>query len=125
MPSVPQQRAAIEDVEHGSSRFERWLRVRWVSLAAGVALAEGLLIVLGMLSKTVALIVAAGVVVAYFTVNKRSYSPFSRLVARTAAVSQGLVLFIPLFLFVLEAAAITALVIIGVLAVTALLRRRR
>jgi hypothetical protein len=96
-----------------------------MSLGALIALVEGIFVVAGSLSKWVVAIVALGVLFAYFSASRESFPPTIRIGMRIVAFSQALVVFVPALLFVVEAAAITALVIIAVLALAALTRGRR
>ena len=114
----------IAPIEHGGTPLSRWLQARWLSLGALIALVEGVFVVAGSLSKWVAAIVALGVLFAYFSASRESFSPTVRIGMRIVAFSQALVVFVPALLFVVEAAAITALVVIAVLALAALVRGR-
>src|SRR4051794_1397630 len=96
-------------VEHGDTRLSRWLRARWVSLGAGIALAEGILVIADTIPKWVALVAALALLFGYFSMNRSSLSPELRIGARIVALSQLLVLFVPVLLLVLETAAIIAL----------------
>jgi uncharacterized membrane protein YphA (DoxX/SURF4 family) len=111
-------------VEHGSSRLSRWLQERWLSLAGAIAIAEGIFVLLGPLSQWIALAVAVVLLVAYFRVNRTSFSPGARIAARIVALSQFLVLFVPLLIGLVYAVAIFTLVVVGIVVIAALLRRR-
>ena len=124
MPSFSQQLNAV-DVDHGTSRLTRWLRARWFSLGAWIALAEGILVVAHSLSKVVAIVIALAVLAVYFTTNRSSLPPSARIGARIIAVSQALVLLVPVLLFMLYAAAIVAVAVIAIVALAVLLRERR
>jgi hypothetical protein len=112
------------DIEHGESRATRWLRERWLTVAAGLAIAEGIFIVTGALSKWIAAFVAVALLFAYFT-NRGDLRPASlRIGARTIATSQALVLFVPVLVGILYIGAIVVLAVIAVIALAALLRGR-
>jgi hypothetical protein len=111
-------------VEHGSSSTSRWLHERRISLAIGVAILEGVLIVAGELSKALALIVAIGVVVGYFTLADRLKPGIGREIAWIAALSQAIVMLVPILFIVLSTLAIIGLAVLAVIAVVLLLSRR-
>jgi hypothetical protein len=111
-------------VEHGQSPRTRWLHERRVSLAIGVAILEGILIVAGELSKGLAVIVAIAVVVGYFTLADRLRPGVGREVAWIAAVSQGIVVLVPLLVIVIGTLTLIAIAAIGILALVLLFSRR-
>jgi hypothetical protein len=111
-------------VEHDESRGSRWFHERRISLAIGVAIVEGVLIVAGELSKALALIVAIAVVVGYFTLADRLRPGLGREVAWIAAVSQAIVMLVPLLVIVIGTLTLIAIAVIGVLALVLLFSRR-
>ena len=111
-------------VEHRQSATARWLRERRISLAIGVAILEGILIVAGELSKALALIVAIAVVVGYFTLSDRLRPGTGREIAWIAAASQAIVVLVPVLLLVLSTLAIIGLAVLGLIALAMLLSRR-
>ena len=111
-------------IEHGSTRTSRWLQERWVSIGVAIAIAEGLFIVLGELSKWGAVVVAVILLVAFVRFGRSLQSPTTRVSARIAALSQALVVFVPLLIGLVYAAAIFALVVIAIVALAALFRSR-
>jgi len=111
-------------VEHRESATTRWLRERRISLAIGVAILEGVLIVAGELSKALALIVAIAVVVGYFMLSDRLKPGVGREIAWIAAVSQAIVMLVPLLVFVIGTLTLIAIAVIGVLALVLLFSRR-
>ncbi len=111
-------------VEHDESRGSRWLHERRISLAIGVAIVEGVLIVAGELSKALALIVAIAVVVGYFALADRLRPGVGREVAWIAAVSQAIVMLVPLLVIVIGTLTLIAIAVIGVLALVLLFSRR-
>ena len=104
-------------VEHGQSRSGRWLRENRVRLALGIAVVEGLLVVVDQIDWAPALVVAIAVVVLYFTVGDRIRSDAARQVAWIAAVSQAFVMLVPVLAIVVGT---LALILVGALAVIAL-----
>lgn len=111
-------------VEHGTSSTSRWLHERRISLAIGIAILEGVLIVAGELSKALALIVAIAVVVGYFTLGDRLRQGTGRELAWVAALSQAIVMLVPLLILVLSTLAIIGLAVLAVVAVVLLFSRR-
>jgi hypothetical protein len=111
-------------VEHRESSTTRWLRERRISLAIGVAVLEGILIVAGELSKALAVIVAIAIVVGYFVLSDRLRPGVGREVAWIAAVSQAIVLLVPLLVLVIGTLTLIAIAVIGVLALVLLFSRR-
>ena len=111
-------------VEHRESATARWLRERRISLAIGVAILEGVLIVAGELSKALALIVAIAVVVGYFTLADRLRPGVGREVAWIAAVSQAIVMLVPLLVIVIGTLTLIAIAVIGLIALALLFSRR-
>lgn len=111
-------------VEHRESRHVRWLRDRRISLAIGVAILEGILIVAGELSKALALIVAIAVVVGYFVLSDRLKPGVGREIAWIAAVSQAIVMLVPLLVIVIGTLTLIAIAVIGLIALALLFSRR-
>jgi hypothetical protein len=104
-------------LEHGSSRLGRWLRARRVRIAFWIAVAEGILVVFHAISWWAAIAVAILVVGSWFTFAQRLRSDAARQVGWIAAVSQALVALVPVFVLVVGT---LALIIVGILAVVAL-----
>lgn len=102
-------------IEHGSSRTGRWLRERRIRIALWIAVVEGILIVFHAISWPIALIVAISVGVLYFSAGNRLHSDVAGQVAWIAAVSQALVMLVPVFIV-----GTLALIIVAILAVVAL-----
>jgi hypothetical protein len=111
-------------IEHGSTRTSRWLQERWVSIGVAIAIAEGLFIVLGELSKWGAVVVAVIVLVAFVRFAGSLRGATTRVTARIVALSQALVVFVPLLISLVYVAAIFALVALGVVALAMLFRGR-
>lgn len=104
-------------IEHGTSRTGRWLRERRVRVALWIAVIEGIFIVLHAISWPIALIVAIAVVVLYFSAGNRLTSNAAGQIGWIAAVSQALVMLVPVLLIVVGT---LALIIVGAIAVVAL-----
>jgi hypothetical protein len=111
-------------VEHRQSPSARWLHERRISLAIGVAILEGILIVAGELSKALAVIVAIAVVVGFFTLADRLRPGVGREIAWIAAASQAIVMLVPLLVLVIGTLTLIAIAAIGILALALLFSRR-
>jgi hypothetical protein len=117
------ERGAV--IEHGSSRPGRWLRERRLRIALWVAVIEGIFIVFHQIPVAVAIVVGIAVVVLYFTQGDRLSSATAGQVAWIAAVSQVLVMLVPIFLIVLWSIALLIVAILAVVALMLLFSRRR
>jgi hypothetical protein len=117
------ERGAV--IEHGSSRPGRWLRERRLRIALWVAVIEGIFIVFHQIPVAVAIVVGIAVVVLYFTQGDRLTSDTVGQVAWIAAVSQVLVMLVPIFLVVLWSIALLIVAILAVVALVLLFSRRR
>jgi uncharacterized membrane protein YphA (DoxX/SURF4 family) len=122
MPTFLQQLEA-PPIDAADTRFSRWLRARWLTFGAGVALVEGTLVVAGAVEKWIAFAIACIVLFVYFSAKRERLDPTLRIVFRVVAFSQLLMLAVPLLLAVLTAAAITALVLIALVVAAMLFRR--
>src|SRR4051794_38252122 len=111
MPTFLQQIGATP-LEHDDTRLSRWLRARWVTFGAAIALVEGTLVVAGAVPKWIAFAVACIVLFAYLSANRSRLDPAARIAFRIVAFSQVVMLAVPLLLAVLTAAAIMALVLV-------------
>src|SRR5687768_7418345 len=112
-------------IEHGTSRTGRWLRERRLRIALWIAVTEGILIVLHVISVPIAIVVALAVVVLYFSVGNRLSSDAASQVAWIAAVAQALVMLVPVFLVVLWSVAVFVVVILAIVALVVLFAGRR
>jgi hypothetical protein len=111
-------------VEHRQGPTARWLHERRVSIAIAIAIAEGILIVAGELSKALALVVAIAVVVIYFTAADRLRAGVAREIAWVAAVSQAIVMLVPVLVILVGTLALIGVAILGVIALVLLFSRR-
>ena len=112
-------------IEHGRTASGRWLRERRLKIALGIALVEGILVIVDVIPNSVAIVVGLGVVAFWFFVGRNLPSDFGRQASWTAALSQVFMALVPLLAFVLTALAVVALVVIAVVALFALLADRR
>jgi hypothetical protein len=104
-------------IDHRSTRTGRWLRARRIKIAFWIAAVEGLLVVIHAISWWAAVAVAAIVVVCWFGFAHRIRSDTARQAGWIAAVSQSLVVLVPILVAIVGT---LALILVGVLAVVAL-----
>ena len=112
-------------IEHGTSRTGRWLRERRLRIALWIAVVEGILIVFHAISVPIAIVIGIAVIVLYFTVGDRLTFDIAGQIAWIAAVSQVLVMLVPIFLIVLWSIALLVVAILAVVALVLLFSRRR
>jgi hypothetical protein len=105
-------------IEQGSTRGGRWLRERRLRIAVWIAVIEGLLVVVHVIPKWLAIIVAGAVLVWYVLAGRRRTSGTTRQISWIAAASQAMLALIPVVAFFVTTVALIAL---GILAVVALI----
>jgi len=105
-------------LEHRSSRPARWLRSHRLRFTLSIALVEGLLVVLHVLSWWVVVPLAALAVALWWYSGRRSRSDVVREGTWIAAASQLLVTMVPVVLVV---ATTVAIAVIALLALGALI----
>jgi hypothetical protein len=99
-------------VEHRSSRHERWLRDRRVRIALWIAVIEGILLVFGAIPRILALVIAIAVVAGYFWLGHRLRPRLLRDAGWIAAVSQALVMLVPVLVILIG--TLTLIVVAGI-----------
>ena len=111
-------------IEAGSTRGSRWLRERRLKVAVALALVEGALVVFDVIPATLALLVAAAVLVAYFgwarrrrsaTLREGFWGPGGLAGARRARAARGAAWTL----------ALVAIAVVAAIALVALLADRR
>src|SRR5207247_9307306 len=107
-------RSDIGVIEHGSSSLGRWFRQHRLSIAASVAVVEGMLIVSGTITWWAGIPVALLVVVLYWYGGRTESSYTVRQITWTAALSQVMVGLVPI---VFAIVGTVALAIVGLLAI--------
>ena len=112
-------------VEHRESQFSRRLRRRRVQIAVGIAAVEAVLVVAGLLPWWLVVAAAAGSVALYLWLGRDHTSPGVRAAAWIAAVSQLIVVLVPVGLVVVGILAIVAVAILAAVALAMLLLDRR
>lgn len=111
-------------IEGGQSRPGRWLRERRFRLAIWIALVEGLLVLVHVIPRWPALGLAIAIVLAYFWAGRSSRQAAIREAGWILAVSQSLVLLVPVFAFLFWTVALIGVVILGIVALFVLFTDR-
>ncbi len=112
-------------VEHRESQFSRRLRRRRVQIAVGIAAVEAVLVVAGVLPWWLVVVAAAGSVALYLWLGRNHGSPGVRTGTWLAAVSQLIVVLVPVGLVVAGVLAIVVVAVLAAIALTVLLLDRR
>jgi hypothetical protein len=86
-----------------------------------IALVEGILVVSGVIPRWVAIGIAVAVIAAYFLRGRGLKDAGARQAVWAVTLSQAVVLLVPILSWVLTAAAIAIVAILGVLVVVALI----
>jgi len=93
----------------------------WLRGALVVAVVEAVLVAVGVIPRIVAVVVAGLVIVAYFLWGRSVGRPAVRQTVWAVALSQAVVLFVPIVLWAIGATLIVLLAIVAALVVVALL----
>lgn len=112
-------------LEQGDTPFSRRLRRHRAQIALVIALLEAILVVAGVLPWWVVAATAAIAVAAYVWFGRGHSSPVVRGITWVVAVSQLVVVLVPVGLVVAGVLAIVILVVIAVVALAVLLLDRR
>ena len=104
-------------LEHGTTRAGRWLRENRIRIAIWIAVAEGLLVLVGAIPKFAAIVIALLAIVSYFSFARRLTWHTGRQVIWIAAASQAIVALVPVLAIIVGTLALVA---VGVIAVVAL-----
>lgn len=81
----------------------------WVRAGLLIAAVEAVLVLVGVVPRWASVLAAALVLAAYFARGRRLRSPSARQAAWSLALSQALVLFVPLALWIIGAVVVVAL----------------
>jgi hypothetical protein len=111
-------------VEHRSTPLGRWLRARRLRLAAWIAVGEGVLVLIHAVPRLLAIVLAAAVVLFYFAFGRQLRPDSLRQVSWIGAMSQALVILVPVLAALLWGVAVVALAVLAVLALVVLLQDR-
>ena len=112
-------------LEHRSTPGGRWLRAKRLRIALGLAIAEGLLVVLDVLDWWIAIVLAVAAVAFYLVAGRDLRSYTARQLSWIAAAAQALVILVPVLVVVLSWLAILVLAVLAVVALVLLLSDRR
>jgi hypothetical protein len=112
-------------LEHRESQFSRRLRRRRLQIAVGIAAVEAVLVVAGILPWWLVVAAAAGSVALYLCLGRDHASPGVRAATWLAAVSQLIVVLVPLGLVLVGILAIAVVAILAAVALAVLLLDRR
>lgn len=112
-------------LEHRSTAGGRWLRPRRLRIALGIALVEGLLVVLDVVDWWVAIVFAFAAIGFYLVAGRHLRSYTARQASWVAAAAQALVVLVPVLVVVISWLAIVALAILAVIALVVLFADRR
>ena len=112
-------------IEHRETELSRRLRRNRIQIAALVAAVEGVLVLAGILPWWLVIAAAAGAVALYIWVGRAHQSPTVRAATWLAAVSQLIVVLVPVGIVLIGLIALVAVVVLAVAALTVLLLDRR
>src|SRR3954453_1137654 len=109
---------------HGTTKGGRWLKANRVKLAIWIAVAEGLLVIVGALPRLPTMFLAIAIVGLYFWLGRRVTFDTGRQAFWVAAASQALVALIPILVIVVGTFALIAIGFIAVIALILLFSDR-
>jgi hypothetical protein len=112
-------------VEHASSRSGRWLRRHRTRIAFWIAVVEAALVVFGLIPKWPAFLVAVALLALYVLVGRNVGSDTVRQTSWIAAVSQLLIVVLPVLIGLVTLVAFVVLAILVVVGLVVLLAGRR
>ena len=112
-------------IEHGESRVARRIRHNRYKVALAIAAIEGLLVLAGAIPWWLVVVLALGALGAYVGWGREHESPDVRVVTWTAAVSQLVVVLVPVLAGALVVLVAAVVVACAALALVALLLDRR
>ena len=112
-------------IEHGESRVVRRLRQRRYKVVLAIAALEGILVLAGAIPWWLVVLFAVVALAGYLGWGREHPSPDVRMVTWTAAVSQLVVVLVPVLAGVLVVLAAIVVVVLAALALVALLLDRR
>ena len=119
------ERVGAHAIEHREGPASRWLRERRLRIALGVAVVEGILVLVDVIPNWLAVVVGAAIVGYWFVAGRHHRWQLARQVSWTGAMSQVFVALVPVLAFFFTLLAAIALVVIAIVALVALLADRR
>lgn len=96
----------------------------WARGAFAIAIAEGVLVVVGVIPRWTAVLVAGLVLAGYFLRGRTASSPSVRQGLWAVALSQAVVLFVPLVLWIIGALVVVALAALAAVVLVVLIMDR-
>jgi hypothetical protein len=111
-------------IEHGQTPRGRWLRERRLRIAVWIAVVEGILLLVQAIPRLLTLGIAIVIVLGYFWLGHRIRSTTVRDIGWIAAVSQALVMLVPILAIVVGTLALIGVAILAVFALILLFTRR-
>jgi len=112
-------------IEHRESRFARRLRRRRLQVALLVAAVEAILVLVGAIPWWLVVAFAVAAVAGYVWLGRDHRNPTFRAAAWVAAVSQLIVVLVPVAIVVVGLLALVLVVLLAIGALAALLLDRR
>lgn len=112
-------------IEHGETRLARRLRANRYKVALAIAALEGILVLAGAIPWWVVVLLALVSLAGYAAWGREHESPDVRVVTWTAAVSQLVVVLVPVVSGLVVVLAAAVVVLLAALALAALLIDRR
>ena len=112
-------------IEQGETRTGRRLRHNRYKVALAIAALEGVLVLMGVIPWWLAVLFAVAALAVYAAWGREHASADVRVVTWTAAVSQLLVVLVPVLAGLVVVLAVVAVVLLAALALAALLLDRR
>jgi len=112
-------------VEHRESRFARRLRRRRLQVAFAIAAVEGILVLVGAIPWWVVVALAIAAVAGYVWLGRDHRNPTVRATTWVAAVSQLVVVLVPVAVVLIGLLAIFLIVLLAIGALAMLLLDRR
>jgi len=114
-----------EVIEHGTSPAGRWLRAYRLRIALAIAVVEGLLVALDVISWWLAVAVAGVAIAFYLWLGRRLGSDSVKQASWIAAASQVFVALVPLLVVLVGGLALIAVAILALVALVVLFSDRR
>jgi hypothetical protein len=108
----------------GEKPRRRLIESVWVRAALAVAVAEGALVVAGVVPRWTAVLVAGVILAGYFVRGRHVTSPQLRQGLWAVALSQAVVLFVPIVLWIIGAVVIVALAAVAAVLLVLLIMDR-
>lgn len=112
-------------IEHGETRLARRLRANRYKVALAIAAVEGILVIAGAIPWWIVVALALVSLAGYVAWGREHESPDVRVVTWTAAVSQLVVVLVPVLAGLVVVLAAVVVVLLAAVALAALLLDRR